>query len=286
MTQIPTHVEALNHLAGIDMRYHHGRNNHEIGVSRKVLSMCIAGRFSMIAPVLIRPLYGITQRAALTHLNSLVDLGYLSVFHTHRAIDNRLYVLTRDGAAFGSELIQYPIPFRSKATPSLQVNHNTIAHDLMNAYVLLRGVNRVSKNGEANPLWSGFVTEREFARLYPSHQIRTVDGLVREVGDKESFAAVELENSFKSRALRQTILEKYAYALNSGYYNKVFLFSQQRKIFDDAKRLHDDIFEMQRHAQTQSKKGASLSLSDIDRLEEGLIFRTVFCDELQRVFYP
>ncbi|MFC3092987.1 hypothetical protein DRW07_02050 [Alteromonas sediminis] len=286
MTLTPHDHEVLNHLSGIDMRYHHGRNNYEIGAHRKALSLSIAGRFSMIAPVLIRPLYGITQRAALTHLNSLVGLGYLSVFHTHRAIDNRLYVLTRDGAAYASELIQYPIPFRSQSSPSLQVNHNTIAHDLMNAYVLLRGVNRVNRNGEPNPLWSGFVTEREFARLYPSHLVRTVDGLVREVNEKAGFAALELENSFKSRALRKTILEKYAYALKSGCYDKVFLFSQQRKIFDDARRLHDDIFEAERHAQTQSKKGVSLTLSDIERLERDLIFRTVFCDELQHTFYP
>jgi hypothetical protein len=286
MTNLDEQKERTEHLLNIDMHYRPGRNNYETGKLRRDYTIKICARMNIVAPMLIKTVYGISHRLALLHLNKLVAEGYLTLFKTPRAIDGRLYVLTHIGASYASELLETSIPFRSQSEPSRQINHSSISHDLMNAYVLLRGVNHVDKNGNHQPLWNGFLTEREFARLYTANSIRNVDGIVRETNEQQTIAAIEVENSFKTKAMRQTILLKLLHSLNLNVYEKVFVISQQQKIFDDIKRFHKQLFEELVAASSNKNMKYQLSDNDVNILKRSIIFRTKFCDERQKTFYP
>lgn len=274
----------MEHLFNLNMVYQPGRNNYETGKLRRRLSMMICGRFGFIAPALIQNTYGISHRACLEHLSNLVKDGLLELVKTGRCIDGRVYVLTYSGAQYASDCVEYDLPFRSQRDPILQLNINTISHDAMAAYVLLKGANEMDKSGEARPMWNGFITEREFARLYPSKEIRNVDGLVRENDEHSTLVAVEIEASFKTRLQRQVILEKYLHSLQAQVYKKVFMFSQRQTIFDDAKRLHDKIFETNL---VKSPRGNAKHWTheEIEQLKRSVIFRTKYCKELQNTFY-
>ena len=286
MTNFDELQARTKHFFDIDMQYKRGRNNLETGRIRIEYSMKICGRFNMVAPVLIKSIYGISHRLALQHLNKLVEKGYLALYKTDRAIDGRLYVLTNAGASYASELLSTAIPFRSQSEPSRQINHNSISHDLMNAYILLRGVNNFNKEGLYQSLWQGFVSEREFGRIYQNNDVRKVDGLVRECDDERTITAIEIENSYKNKNMRQTILLKLLYSLNNGIYDKVFMFSQRQDIFDDIKRFHKQLFEELPRVTSKNHHQARLSEDNINKLKRSIIFRTKFCEELQSIFYP
>ncbi|WP_412972956.1 hypothetical protein [Glaciecola sp. MF2-115] len=270
----------------IDMRYTAGRNNYETGKLRRKYSMMICGRFKFIAPVLIKPVYNISHRLALLHLNKLVEEGYLAVCRAPSFIDGRVYVLTYLGASYASQLLQTTIQFRSESNPSRQLNHSTLYHDMMNAYVLLRGVNNYNKDGEYQPLWDGFVNEREFSSIYTSNTTRTVDGLVREISKDQTIVALEVEASFKKKAARKTILLKYLEGMNAGIYKKVFMVSQHQKIFQDIKRFHSQLLAELPQIYDKRTKQPVLTNADVLVLKKSIIFRTKFCDELQNTFYP
>jgi hypothetical protein len=275
-----------NHFFDIDMHYKAGRNNCETGSIRRKYSMMICGRFNFIAPVLIKAIYNINHRLALLHLNKLVDEGLLSLCKMPNAIDGRVYVMTHKGACYASDLLEISLSFRSQSQPSRQINHPTLYHDMMNAYVLLRGVNNYNKGGDYKPLWVGFVSEREFSRLHTSKETRNVDGLVRETNKQQTVAAIEIEASLKLKHARKTILLKYLQGLNSEVYDKIFMVSQRESIFDDIKRFHNELFlEL---TQTTNKKKTQLLLTadDVELLRRSIIYRTKFCNELQNTFYP
>lgn len=285
MSEFEIQTDRTKQLFDIDMQYQTGKNNNETGKLRREFSMKVAGRFSYVAPVLIKSIYGIDHRLALLHLNKLLDEGYLQLYKTPRVIDGRLYLLTHAGACYASELINTTVLFRSHKQGSQSVNLNAISHDMMNAFVLLRGVNNEDKHGNTHPLWDGFVTEREFARLYPQNHIRNVDGLVRECDTNRVIAAVEIENSYKNKVLRAKILLKLKDSLSAGVYDKVFLMSQKREIFEDIKRFHDQLFKELTHCTSRKKIKPDLHDKDVELLKRCIIFRTKFCDELQSTFY-
>lgn len=283
MSEFEKQSARTKQLFDIDMQYQPGKNNNETGKLRRKFSMKVAGRFSYVAPVLIKSIYGIDHRLALLHLNKLSDEGYLQLYKTPRVIDGRLYLLTHAGACYASELINTMVPFRSHKQGAQSVNLNAISHDMMNAYTLLKGVNNKDKHGNQQPIWDGFVAEREFARLYPQNHIRNVDGLVRECDVNQTIAAVEIENSYKNKTMRAKILLKLKDSLRAGIYEKVFMISQKREIFEDIKRFHNQLFsELSR---SNSKK-QSLSIDEVELLSQSIIFRTKFCDELKLTFYP
>jgi hypothetical protein len=264
------------------MRYVHGANNNQIGKSRRALTMKLVARFGLISPTIISWLYGIPHRLALEHLNKLVSERLLSLVITHRSIDGRVYVLDYAGAKYAEELLSVAVYFRT-GEPSLRVNQNTIMHDLMMQYVLLKGINNQTRDNRDKPYWHSFVTEPEFKRLFKSNDIRNVDGIALEPDG--TTAAIEIEHSFKTKAARQTILLKWLYSLKHGYYSKVMLFSQSLHIFNDIKRLHEQLLEEMPTRFDKKTKLALISLEDAELLKTKIVHRTALCDELTKRFY-
>ena len=267
----------------IDMKYRQGANNHQKSINRTKLTTLIVVRFGIIAPVIIRSLYGISQHQALEHLNKLVREGLLQIVKTHRSTDGRVYVPTYAAAKFAEELMCIEVYFRSQSNPALQFNHNNVMHNLINMYVMLKGLNNRNTNGPAEQLWNGFVTEPEFKRL-ANKTIRAVDGLVQEPDG--TVICTEIEHSFKKKGTRQIILLKYLDALKKGYYSKIFIFSQSKLIFDDIKRLHEQLFVELCTRYDKKSKQPLLSAADAELLKSSIIYRTKFCDDLQKLFYP
>ncbi|WP_254843585.1 hypothetical protein [Shewanella sp. UCD-KL21] len=267
----------------IHMRYFCGANNNQTGKARRELTIKIVARFGVTSPTIIAWLYGISQRQALEHLNKLMKEKLVNMVITHRSLDNRVYVLDYAGAKYAEELLSVAVYFRSGDNPSLRVNLNTVMHDLMMQYIQLRGVHNKSKDGEDNVFWHSVVTEPEFKRLFKSYDVRNVDGIVLEVSG--SVTAIEMEHSFKSKAARQTILLKWLHGLNHGYYDKVMLFSQSQQIFSDIKRLHEQLFNEMSTRIDKKTRQPLLTESDVELLQSRMIYRTVFCSELEKIFY-
>ena len=267
----------------IDMRYCAGANNHQKGVNRVKLSVLIAIRFSIVTPGIVRWLYGINHRLALEHLNRLEKDGFLRVVKTHRSPDGRVYVPTYTAAKFAEELMGIDVYFRSNKNPALQFNQNNVVHNLINAFVMLRGVHNYHSDETYTPMWSGFITEPEFKRINNLSDTRTVDGAVRLIDG--SVAAIEIEHSFKNKTARQAILLKYLASLRSRDYSKIFLFSQSLKIFDDIKRLHEQLFEEMPQRFDKKTRSPLLSESDAELLRSSIIFRTKLCEEIIEMFY-
>ncbi|CAM3767985.1 MULTISPECIES: hypothetical protein [Pseudoalteromonas] len=268
---------------GINMRYFEGVNNHQKGVNRTKLSVLIAIRFSIVTPSIVRWLYGITHRLALEHLNRLEKGGFLRVVKTHRSLDGRVYVPTYSAAKFAEELMGIDVYFRNNINPALQFNQNNVMHNLINAFVMLRGIHNYHSDGTYAPMWNGFITEPEFKRINNLSDTRTVDGAVR-LPDG-SIAAIEVEHSFKNKSARQAILLKYLSSLKKGDYNKVFLFSQSQQIFDDIKRLHTQLFEEMPLRFDKKTRTPLLSESDAELLRTSIIYRTKLCEEINEMFY-
>ena len=267
----------------IDMRYRAGANNHQKGVNRTKLSVLIAIRFSIVTPGIIRWLYGINHRLALEHLNRLEKDGFLRVVKTHRSPDGRVYVPTYTAAKFAEELMGIDVYFRSNKNPALQFNHNNVMHNLINAFVMLRGLHNYHSDETYAPMWTGFITEPEFKRINNLSDTRTVDGAV--LLPDGSIAAIEVEHSFKNKTARQVILLKYLSSLKNGDYSKIFLFSQSQQIFNDIKRLHTQLFEEMPQRFDKKTRAQLLSESDAELLHSSIIFRTKLCEEINEMFY-
>ena len=291
MTQKPSKDLETNNLLlthypryfDIDMRYYQGANNHQKGVNRTKLSVLIAIRFSIVTPSIVRWLYGINRRLALEHLNRLEKDGFLRVVKTHRSPDGRVYVPTYTAAKFAEELMGIDIHFRANKNPALQFNSNHVMHNLINAFVMLRGIHNYHSNETYAPMWNGFITEPEFQRINGLSATRTVDGAV--LLPDGSIAAIEVEHSFKNKTARQVILLKYLASLKKSDYSKIFLFSQSVKIFDDIKRLHEQLFTELPERYDKKTRAPLLSESDAELLRASIIYRTKLCEEINEMFY-
>ncbi len=275
---------ALQHQLYIDMRYQPAASNNETGKRRLHCTIKYAARLGMISPIFISWLYGINRSLALEHLNKLVKADLLNVAPTVRVPDGRVYVLTLAGAKLAEELLRQHVPFRSSTNPQLQVNQNTVMHDVILQYILARGIHNVDGEGNHRPQWTGFISEKEFKRLYPSSTIRNVDSLVIEPDG--NCCAIEIEHSYKPIQLRKSILLKYRDALQIGLYDKVFFISQSQQILQDCKRING--VAMDSLTSIVDRKTDRPLLSDNDRklLEDRLIYRTKFCEEITTLFYP
>ena len=278
-----TYTHQYQRYFNINMRYQKGANNYLTGINRAALTVIIAVRFSVTAPVIIRWLYNISQPQALNHLNKLVDDKLLTMVHTHRSPDGRVYIPTYTGAKYAQEQTSIDTYFRSKSNPALQVNHNHIMHDLMNAFIALRGLHNHTSDGVYRPLWTGFLSEPEFKRLYNQSSARIVDGVA--VLPDRAVVAIEIENSFKNKAARQTILLKYLTSLKAGHYQQVFIFSQSTQIFDDVKRLHTQLMTELPERINKKTQQPFMTLEDAALLESAIVYRTKFCDEITALFY-
>ncbi|MDE3274358.1 hypothetical protein [Pseudoalteromonas sp. G4] len=275
-------INDFNRHLAIGMFYHPGTNNLITGLNRRKLTAIIAVRFGIISPTLVSWLYQTSRHQALEHLNKLAREGLLVLVKTHRSNDGRIYVPTYSAAKYAEQLTGIQTYFRSKANPQLSFNHNTVMHDLINAFVLLRGIHNWQTDEKYNPFWQGFVTEKEFKRI-TSKDVRNVDGLVQE--DSGALVAIEIEHSFKNKTTRRQILLKYLSGIKAGYYSKVFLVSHSLDILNDAKRLNNQIIEELTSASNSKFKKEYLSDDDAALLEASIIYRTKFCNEINELFY-
>ena len=274
---------ALNHQLSIDMRYEPSDIKKVTGERRLHCTILYCARFGVVSPTFLSWLYGISHSLCLEHLNRLVRLQLLKVFPTIRVPGGRVYILTLSGAKFAEELLGQHVPFRSSSNPEFQVNQNSLMHDVILQFALSIGIQHIDSHGKYSPLWMGFVTEKEFKRLFPSSAIRNVDGLISEADG--TLCAVELEHSFKPIQLRKNILLRYLDALRMGLYEKVFFISQSERILNDIKRVN--AVAMDNLQSTSDKKSNNLLLSSQDRklLEKRLIYRTKFCGQITDLFY-
>ena len=280
-----TKNETIERYLNINMHYQAGRNNNETGKQRRNLTIKVCARFNMIDPVLVQWLYGIPHHLALLHLNKLVERDKLLIcVKTIRAPTGCIYVLNHNGANYATELLSLSIPFKKTKEPSRQVNQNSIMHDLMNAFICLRGLHEYNGNGIHSPLWKSMVSEKEFKRIFTESSIRNVDGLITECNENGTIAAIEIENSYKN--YRQSILLKYLDSLKEGHYQKVFLFSQSLEILKDIKRVHSRLFEELTTAYNKKTRQPFITEADANLLRSAIVYRTKFCDELQNLFYP
>lgn len=264
----------------VDMQYRHGSNNQQIGKSRREFTLKIVGRFGMTSPLIIQWLYGITKAQALVHLNKLVKHDLLEVVPTHRSPDERVYILSRSGAIYAEELTGMPIYFRSTSQPELRVNLNTLYHDLIMQFIILLGMPQSSTgNTQSQDIWTGFITDTEVRRLSKSAKWRNVDAIVREIDG--SITAVEMEHSFKQLPTRKAILLQYLQDLNNGYYQKVMLFSQKVEVLNDMKRINSNIIEFL----LATKSPERITEKDANRLQQALVYRSKYCDEIWQRFY-
>ena len=281
-----TNNEYVQRHLNTDMLYQSGRNNNETGKARRELTIKICGRFNLVDPTLISWLYDIPRRLALEHLNKLVERDeLLTCIQTIRAPLGRIYVLNYSGAKYAEELLELPVFYRKSSEPSRQVNQNNIMHDLMNAFVSLRGLHNYNK-GCYSPMWSSMVSETEFKRIYNATSIRNVDGLIQENNQDGTIAAIEIENSFKTKVARQTILVKYLESIKQGHYQKVFMFSQSQDILKDIKRIHSKLFEELTNVYNKKTRQSYITDDDAELLKSAIVYRTKFCSELQNLFYP
>lgn len=267
----------------IDMRYNAGANNRQKCINRTALTVLIAVRFSIVAPMIIRWLYNISQPQALAHLNKLVDDKLLTMISTCRSPDGRVYTPTYSGAKYAQEQTGIDTYFRSKSNPALQINQNAIMHDLMNAFIALRGLHNHTQDGVYRPLWTGFLSEPEFKRLYKQSNARIVDGVA--LLPNRTVVAIEIENSFKSKQIRQTILLKYLTSLKADHYQKIFLFSQSMQIFDDIKRLNSQLIDELQERINKKTHQPYITHEDAVLLQSAIVYRTKFCDEITTLFY-
>lgn len=281
--ELPNMPTAAHHQLNLDMCYQRASSNIETGRRRIESSIKYCARFGLISPTFVSWLYNISRANALEHLNKLVNADLLQLINTFRATDNRVYVLTHSGARFAEQLLAQHVPFRSASDPATQINQNTLMHDLIVQFICARGIHNHDATHQLKPLWHGFVTESEFRRIYPATNIRNVDALVIE--HDGTICAIEIEHSFKTIELRKTILLKYLHSLKAGIYDKIFLVSQSFGILDDMRRINQIALNGLQSSINKKTNRAWINESERKLLEEKLIYRSKFCDEITRHFY-
>lgn len=284
MSITDSHTLQYQNYFNIDMQYRYGTNNNQTGKARRRLTMTIVSRFGHTSPTIIQWLYGISRAQSLAHLNGLCREGLLEYALTHRSPDERVYTLTRAGALFAEQLTAIPMQFRSTEHVAQRLNLSTLYHDLIVQFLILRGMSaEYFNNGDSFNAWNAFITDSEFRKIARKHDIRSVDGVVRE--HDGTLCAVEMEHSFKTPENRKSILLKYAEALSSGYYQKIMLFSQSLDILKDAKRINDQAINYLLENNRPKSQQQWLDEDAASRLRAALVYRTKFCQELTERFY-
>ncbi|MBR9898165.1 MAG: hypothetical protein GYB16_17560 [Gammaproteobacteria bacterium] len=269
----------------IDMQYRLAPSNIQRSRNKTRFALINAARFGFVSALVCEQIWGVTRAKALEFLGQLVSQGYLALAQTERAADRRIYVLTHKGAQFASEMIRLDVPFRSAKEPITQVNQNTIMHDSILSFVLNEGINNKTSEGLAKLLWTSFLTEMEFKRLYPSATVKNVDGLV--LLPTGEVAAVELEASFKRKAQHETTLIKLKDSLinDSPLYDKVFIITCSERINADTQRFYEQLLEELPNRIDRKTKRPLLTQHDAALLRERIIFRTKFIAPIEQTFY-
>jgi len=254
-------------------------SNIQIYQAKTDITMAMAVRFGFVSALVLTELFRISRHKVTEFLNKQINKGLLVKVKTQRAPDGLIYVSTYSGVKFFEDRYRLNVPFRSTANPIQQVNQNQIFHDTILQYVL------VAMNNRDKPFWSGFVTETEFKRLYPSASIKNVDAVCLNLDG--SVAAIEIENSFKRKAQHKATLLKLLPSLKGAnrLFDKVFFVSSSHKITNDTKRFHQELLDELPGQYNRKTKTAELTLEDAELLRQKLIYRTKFTDELDATFY-
>ena len=158
-------------------------------------------------------------------------------------------------------------------------------HDSILQFVLMLGIQNQTTNGQHSPLWHGFVTEKEFKRLYPSNRIKNVDAVV--INTDNSVAAIEVEGSYKNKSkIEQTLLKlKDNMLCARPLFDKVFFIGSSNKIFEDNRRFQSQLLEELPNRYNKKTKAHYMTLEEAKELESKLIFRTKFTEVINRHFY-
>lgn len=269
----------------IDMYYDPMLSNKAKAKRKTEIALALAVRFGFVSAIVLTSVFGIQRHKVTEFLKRLCDNGLLKKVMTNRAADGVIYVLTYSGANFASEVMRHDVLFRSKSNPIEQVNQNSIMHDSILQFVLMQGIQNKTATRKHSPLWLGFVTEREFQRLYPSNRVKNVDGIV--INSDSSVSALEIEGSYKNKAkVEHTLLKLRDNMLCAQpLFDKVFFVGSSNRIFEDTKRFHNQLLEELPNRFNKKTKSNYLTDEEAQQLRKKLIFRTKFIDNINRLFY-
>lgn len=269
----------------IDMYYDPKLSNKVKAKRKEEIAIALAARFGFVSAIVLTSIFGIQRHKVTEFLKRLCDQDYLIKVNTKRAADGVVYVLTYSGGQYASEIMRHDILFRSKANPIEQINQNTIIHDSILQYVLTQGIQNRTTTGKHSPLWQGFVTEKEFKRLYPSNRVKNVDGIV--INNDFSVAAIEIEGSFKNKTkVENTLLKlKDSMFCQQPLFDKVFFIGSSNKIFEDTKRFQNQLLEELPNLFNKKTRSNYLTTEEAQQLKDRLIFRTKFTEQITRLFY-
>ncbi|MBS3796370.1 hypothetical protein [Pseudoalteromonas sp. BDTF-M6] len=269
----------------IDMYYSKDLSNRHKARRKEEIAVVLAARFGFVSAITLTAIFEIQRHKVTELLNKLTKKQLLAKVKTSRAADGVVYVLTFSGARYAEEVIRHEILFRSKTNPIEQLNQNSIMHDSILQFVLMQGVHNKTTSGQPAPLWRGFVTEKEFKRLYPSNDIKNVDAVV--INSDYSTAAIELENSFKNKNKVEATLLKLANNMlcQRPLFDKVFFVSSSGRVIDDTRRFQRQLLDELPHRYDKKSKAPYLTTQEATLLQEKLIFRTKFTELINALFY-
>lgn len=269
----------------IDMFYDSTLSNKAKSKRKEEISLILAARFGFVSALVLTVVFKIQRHKTTEFLKKLCDKGWLIKVNTSRAADGVVYIPTHTGVQYAQDLIRHDIPFRSKSNPIEQVNQNAIMHDSILQFVLMSGIQNHTSNGVHAPLWNGFLTEKEFMRVFPSNSIKNVDSLV--LNSDGTVAAIEVENSYKNKTKTESTLLKLKASLLSTapLFDKVFFVSSSDKIVKDTQRFQNQLLDELPNRYNKHTKSPLMTEVEAEALRQRLIFRTKFTASIQGLFY-
>lgn len=284
-TDCITNWEQYQRYFEIDMSYEkEGLSDRQIGRRKIEICMLLAGRFGFVSPLVLEHTFALQRTKVLQLLNRLVGQRLLKKVTTPRARDGVIYVLTHAGAQYASDLMQVDVYFRSTRDGFQGINQSAIFHDSILQFVLMAGIQNRDANGHPRALWKSFITEKEFRRLY-NDNTKHVDGLV--ISPDNSVSALEIENSYKTKAQRKATLLKLNQHLTqpNKLFDLVFYVCSSDKVLSDLKRFNNQLLEELPELYSKKIRGYELSQEQANMLEEKLIYRTKLTQVITQTFY-
>jgi hypothetical protein len=268
----------------IDMYYCKTLSNQKKAKRKDEIAISLAARFGFVSATVLTDVFDIQRHKVFECLNRLVQRSLLSKVKTSRANDGVVWVLTYSGAKYAEDIMRHEVFFRSTTNPILQLNQNSIMHDAILQFVLMKGVqNKIQ--GQSSPLWRGFVTEKEFKRIYPTNQVKNVDAVV--INNDGSLAAIEMEGSYKNKGkVEATLLKLKSNMLcQHPLFDKVYFVGSSNKVFEDTKRFQTQLLTELPNRYNKKTKAPYLTVDESEQLKTKLIFRTKFTDVINQQFY-
>lgn len=269
----------------IDMYYSTALSNRHKAKRKEEIAIVLAARFGFVSAIVLTEIFEVQRHKVTEFLNMLIKKDLLSKVKTSRAADGIVYVLTYSGAKYAEDIMRREVFYRSTTNPIEQLNQNSVMHDTILQFVLMAGLHNKVANGKYSPLWHGFVTEKEFKRLYPSNRVKAVDAII--ISSDGGVAAIELENSYKNKAKTESTLLKLKSNMlcPPPLFDKVFFVGSSHKVFDDTRRFQAQLLDELPNRYNKKTKSNYLTEREATQLRERLIFRTKFTDKINELFY-